>query len=357
MRERDHDIELLAKQAAQLVLRLGQPARGERGALSVERMRLALRQRGELRHAVERDRRQALLRPDGLNLVERPDEVWSPVERLHQVGGGLERTLFAVVRPEVDLGELAPALGGWEDRRLLDRAQRALRERRERPDLLDLVAEELDTERFAAGGREHVDETAADCELAPFLDPLDALVAGGRKLFGECIDPGLVAGRDANNRCPLAGRRNTFRHRRRGCADETAAVEHSKSTRTLTDEMRRWLQPRSPVDAARREQRHVLVAEEPARGLGRVACVGVLGQHDHETALQLVVQSSQNERQHRLRDAGARRQRCGELLEPLLCAEAFDEAVENGPVHDDGPNRAFGRVVIVRGQTSLRAPS
>ena len=29
-------------------------------------------------------------------------------------------------------------------------------------------------------------------------------------------------------------------------------------------------------------------------------------------------------------------------------AEAFDEAVEHGTVHDDGPNKAFGRVVMVR---------
>ena len=74
----------------------------------------------------------------------------------------------------------------------------------------------------------------------------------------------------------------------------------------------------------------MLVAEEPAGRLGRVAGVGVLGQQHDEAALQLVVQRGEDERQHRLRDAGARRQRGGELLEPLLRAEAFDEAVENG---------------------------
>ena len=134
-------------------------------------------------------------------------------------------------------------------------------------------------------------------------------------------------------------------------------LEHRERAGPLTDEMRRRLQPRSPVDAARREQRHVLVAEEPACRLGCVARVGILREQHHEAALQLVMQSGQDERQHRLRYAGARRQRRGELLEPLLCAKTFDEAVENGPVHDDGPNKAFGRVVIVRGQTSLRAPS
>jgi hypothetical protein len=36
-------------------------------------------------------------------------------------------------------------------------------------------------------------------------------------------------------------------------------------------------------------------------------------------------------------------ERGGELREPLLRAQAFDEAVEHGTVHDDWPNRAFGR--------------
>ena len=126
VRERDDDVELLAQQAAQLVLGLGETARGERRPLRVERERLALRQRRQLGRAVERDRRQALLRPDGLHLVERPDEVGRPVERLHEIGGRLERALLALVRAEVDLDELTPPLGGGIDRRLArPRAARA----------------------------------------------------------------------------------------------------------------------------------------------------------------------------------------------------------------------------------------
>ena len=111
------------------------------------------------------------------------------------------------------------------------------------------------------------------------------------------------------------------------------------------------------MHAAGREQRDVLVAEEPTGCLRCVAGVGILGQQHDQAALQLVVQRRQDERQDGLGDASARRQRAGELLEPLLRAEAFDEAVENGTVHDDGPNEAFGRVVMVRGQSRLRAPS
>ena len=125
----------------------------------------------------------------------------------------------------------------------------------------------------------------------------------------------------------------------------------------LTDEVRRRFETRSPVHAARGEQRDILVSEEPTGCLRGVAGVSVLRQQHDQTTLQLLVERRQDERQDGLGDASARRQRCGELLEPLLRAEAFDEAVENGTVHDDGPNEAFGRVAMVRGQSSLRAPS
>ena len=55
VRERDDDVELLAQQAAQLVLGLGEPACRERRPLRVERERLALRQRRQLGRAVELD--------------------------------------------------------------------------------------------------------------------------------------------------------------------------------------------------------------------------------------------------------------------------------------------------------------
>ena len=67
-----------------------------------------------------------------------------------------------------------------------------MRERREGADRFDLVAEQLDTQRVAAGGREDVDDPAADRELPTLLDPLDALVPGERQMLGEAVDPGLV---------------------------------------------------------------------------------------------------------------------------------------------------------------------
>jgi hypothetical protein len=60
--------------------------------------------------------------------------------------------------------------------------------------------------------------------------------------------------------------------------------------------VRRRFEPRAPPNAAAREERHALGAEEPARRLGNVAGIGVLGQeHDH-AALELVVQCREDER-------------------------------------------------------------
>ena len=59
------------------------------------------------------------------------------------------------------------------------------------------------------------------------------------------------------------------------------------------------------------------------------------------------MEGGEHERQDRLGDAGARRQRRCELLQALLGAKPLDEGVENGTVHGDWPNEAFGRAVMV----------
>ena len=66
---------------------------------------------------------------------------------------------------------------GGVDRRVVDRMERALGERGEGADVLDLVAEKLDAERLATGAREDVDEPAPHRDLAALLDPLYAVVA------------------------------------------------------------------------------------------------------------------------------------------------------------------------------------
>ena len=91
MGERDDDVEALAEQAGELVLRLREPAGDERRPLRVEGERLALRQRVELGRAVERDLRAALVAPDGAHLVRLPDEVGRAVERRDEVVGSSRR--------------------------------------------------------------------------------------------------------------------------------------------------------------------------------------------------------------------------------------------------------------------------
>ena len=90
-----------------------------------------------------------------------------------------------------DLGELAVLLRELGRRRDLDDlgvAERALRERREPPQRLDLVAEQVDPHGAVLGRREHVEQTAADRELAAVLDLVDALVAGGDEIHRGLVE-------------------------------------------------------------------------------------------------------------------------------------------------------------------------
>src|SRR6266542_1257404 len=72
--------------------------------------------------------------------------------------------------------------------------ERALREGREGADRLDLVAEELDAQRLAAGRREDVDDPAAHRELTTVVDALAARVAGEGERLRQTLDAELAAG-------------------------------------------------------------------------------------------------------------------------------------------------------------------
>ena len=175
VRERDDDPATLAQHRAELVLGLREPARGDGRALGLERVRLPVRERVELGDAVERRALERLLGPDARR--RRPAARRSPGLRSSGGTRSSARTgSSAAVRLGVD--EIATPLGRRIDHRLGDRMQRALRERRERAELLDHVAEELDAERLPPGARKDVDEAAANRDLPALLDPLDALVAG-----------------------------------------------------------------------------------------------------------------------------------------------------------------------------------
>ena len=243
----------------------------------------------------------------------------------------------------------AATLGGRVDRRGLDLPQRPLRERREGADLLDLVAEQLDPERLAAGRRDR----RRRARRAPRTGrgPRRARPVRSRR---------PRAARPADRcraRRPAAIRSGAGRSATGGIPSASAVAEtQTRPPRASTSRARArspircggGSRPGLPANAARREERHRLVAEEPRGRLGDVARVGVLGQRDDEPSAELVVERRDDERQDGLGHAGTRRQRLSEFLEALLSANALDEAVENGTVHDYGPNEAFGRVVMVR---------
>ena len=219
--------------------------------------------------------------------------------------------------------------------------ERALREGREGAHRLDLVAEELDAQRLAAGRREDVDDAAAHRELAAVVDALDALVARERERLRQPVDAGLEARPQLDRLRARLGRRQPLGERSRRRADEPAAREHVERPRPLADEVRRRREPRLPGDAAARQQPDRVVAEEPGRALGGVARVRVLREENDQAALEPLVQRGEQQRQRRLRHAGARRQRVRELGEALVLDELPDEGVEYRTVHDERRNRRF----------------
>ena len=137
-----------------------------------------------------------------------------------------------------DLGQLAVLdreLGGGRDLDLLDVAERALRERREPAQRLDLDVEHVDPHGALLGRREDVEQAAAQRELAALLDLLDALVAGADERRGALVEVEQLAhaqrervraqlrvgdllrqrhGADDDDRLPVLGRPRPRRRRR-----------------------------------------------------------------------------------------------------------------------------------------------
>src|SRR5579884_135978 len=311
------------------------------GPVGAEGEGLRLRERRRLGRAVEGQPGQLLLGPHGADLLGLPDEIGRAEGRHEVAGDGGGHLLLALVGAEIDLDQLPAPFGGRVHGRRVDLAERPLRERREGADLLHLVAEELDAERLAAGGREDVDQAAAHGELAALLDALDPFVARVRQVLGDRVEPWLVAARERERGGARPGRRHALGQRDRRRADEPTRLQHGQGAGPLADQVRRRLQPRGVADAARGEERDPLLAEEPGRRLGDVPRVRVVRQRDDEPALELLVQRRQHERQHRLRYPRARGQRLRERAQALVLAEAVDQAVQDRTVHDERPERAF----------------
>ena len=286
VRERDEHAAALPKHPGELGLGLGEPAGGDRRPLRLERVALGVRERVELGGA----RRAAPARgpPPPRRGARRPAATRGRA-RGRRAGRGRAGTRRRR-RRRARLDEVLAALGGRDRSPLVDRVERALRERRERPDLLDLVAEELDAERLAAGAREDVDEPAADGDLPALVDALGALVAGERQRLDERVEadlgadanldrvagarprggmPSASARAEAQTRPPGRGRRAPAPARRRGAP---AARARSRAERRGSGGARR-----APGRRTRRRPRPRRARARP-RGAGRAAlCRGSRG--------------------------------------------------------------------------------
>ena len=145
-----------------------------------------------------------------------------------------------------------------------------------------------------------------------------------------CSSPGAI--RSGSGRAPSGGMPSEAAE-----AETTTSPPCSsrcKRAGALADEVRRRTQPGVPAHAAARQQGDALRPEVPRGGLGEVARVGVLGNEDRERPPELLVQRRDDERQRRLRDARARRQRLRELRQPLVLEQLAHEREENGPLFD-----------------------
>jgi hypothetical protein len=330
VREGDQHAPPLPEHPGELGLGLGEPARGDRWALGFEPVRLRVREGIERGRVVERHRIEAVLLPDAPDVLRLPDDVrWAAHRRYELVRPGRSGLVVeARLGRQRRLDEVSPPLGRGVDHCVFDRTQRALREGRERADLLDLVAEELHAQWLTPGARENVDEPAADRQLAAFLHSVDALVPSERERLDERVEPELVSDRDPDRGRPLVLKRQAFRERPRGSSDEASGREDVERAGALADEMRRRVEPGTDRDSPTREKGNVRGIDVPRDRLRCVAGVLVLGENGEESALARLVERSEHERQRGVGHSRVRRKVVGEGPKRLAFRERGDERVE-----------------------------
>ena len=174
---------------------LGEDAVG----LDVELVRVAVVERGAHVVPVVAQRGLGVLlgSEDHLRVVgQQVEQVAEVVER--QQLGDVGALLRGVERG--DLGQLAVLgreLGGGRDLDALGIAERALRERGEPAQRLDLVVEQVDADRALLGRGVDVEQPAADGELAAVIDLVHAFVPGGDEVVRGLVEVEQVAHREA----------------------------------------------------------------------------------------------------------------------------------------------------------------
>ena len=244
-----------------------------------------------------------------------------------------------------------PVLPRRVDDRLVDGVEGALREGRERPYLLDLVAEQLDAQRLPARARKDVDQPSPYRDVTSVLDPFDTLVSGEGQRSDETVQSRARARRDADGVGASVDRRRALGERPGRDAHETTLLEHRLCARPLADEMRWWLETRSKRNAAAREERDPTRVHVPGNRLRSVACFLVLGEEADERALEGAVQRREQEWKHGVRHASRGREVLYEHAEAIARGELGDESGEWGTrlVHAAGGKR------VPRGHRNLAA--
>ena len=181
-----------------LVLRdARQPQLGAPVECGVERLRLhvevvsvlVVEARGHVLPVVAQRRSELLLGGDSHERVVR-HEVEQLAEAVHGQDVGHVGALVLLGRGG-DLGQLAVLgrqLRGRSDLHALRLLERALGEGGEPREPLHLDVEQLAADSALLGGRVHVEDVAADRELAALLDLLDALVAARHELARRLVE-------------------------------------------------------------------------------------------------------------------------------------------------------------------------
>ena len=140
-------------------------------------------------------------------------------EQLEQLAEAVDRQQLGDVRPASSSSSAAisassrcsgasSAAGAISTR--VGLAERALGERREPAQRLDLDVEQVDADRALLGRRVDVEQPAADRELAAVLDLVDALVAGGDELGGGLVEVEQVADLRSVKPCGRSSGSGTF---------------------------------------------------------------------------------------------------------------------------------------------------
>ena len=210
---------------------------------------------------------------------------------------------------------LGRELGGRRDLDLVGVPERALRERREPAQRLDLDVEQVDAHGAVLGRRVDVEQPAADGELTAVVDLVDALVAGGDELGDALVEVEQLA--DAQPERVRAQRRvgHLLAQRDGGHDDDRRVVARGARFRlqqrverrdAQADEVRRRREMRLVGDAAAGVEAHrprVQPGAQVGREVARLAVVA--GDDQRRPHALLVGQRGQHVGPQRRRDEGA----------------------------------------------------